>query len=84
MLCNLGKPVMSVQNAAAWGYFDCKLEEWNLDVLKDGGFPVEFLPEIANNGSVAGYLADDWHTIPKGTPIGNRVNRNALAAFNSL
>lgn len=32
MLCNLKKPIMSVQNAASWGYFDTSSSQWNLEV----------------------------------------------------
>lgn len=71
ILCNLDVPIMSEQNAASWGYFDCKNNEWNLDILRENGFPVDVLPKIAKSGSIAGHLNDDWHSIPKGTPIGN-------------
>ncbi|XP_031350796.1 sedoheptulokinase-like isoform X2 [Photinus pyralis] len=70
MLCDLEKPVMSVQNAASWGYFDCKNNCWNFTLLKRADFPVHFLPEVVNSGKFVGTLADDWHSIPKGTPIG--------------
>lgn len=72
MLCNLDKPIMSVQNAASWGYFDCKNVQWNENVLKEAGFPVELLPKVVRPGEVAGLLADNWHTIPKGTPISKK------------
>lgn len=61
---------MSVQNAASWGYFDCISNKWNTEILDEAGFPVQFLPEIKESGSIAGHLIEDWHTIPKGTPIG--------------
>ena len=32
MLCGLQKPIMSVQNAASWGYFDTVERSWNLDM----------------------------------------------------
>lgn len=73
MLCNLKKPVMSVQNAASWGYFDCGDIKWNIEILKKAGFPVHLLPDVALPGSVAGNLTDNFHTIPKGTPIGNII-----------
>ncbi|RZC33017.1 FGGY N domain containing protein, partial [Asbolus verrucosus] len=70
MLCNLNKPIMSDQNAASWGYFDCVKHQWNDDILKETGFPTSLLPEIRLSGEIAGYLDDNWHSIPKGTPIG--------------
>lgn len=70
MLCNLNDPIMSIQNAASWGYFDCKNNEWNLDVLEQNHFPINLLPKVIKSGSIAGCLSDDWHSIPKGTSIG--------------
>ncbi|NXS22697.1 SHPK Sedoheptulokinase, partial [Mystacornis crossleyi] len=32
MLCDLKKPLMSVQNAASWGYFNCRNKSWNTDI----------------------------------------------------
>ena len=32
MLCNLDKPVMSVHNAASWGYFDTTNKKWNTEM----------------------------------------------------
>lgn len=29
MLCHLERPVMSIQNAASWGYFDTVSKQWN-------------------------------------------------------
>lgn len=61
---------MSVQNAASWGYFDCREKKWNTEVLEAGEFPVHFLPEVHESGNVAGHLLESWHSIPQGTPIG--------------
>lgn len=71
MLCDLDMPVMSEQNAASWGYFDCKGKRWNEDILEEAHFPTRLLPKIVDEGNVAGYLTEEWHTIPQGTPIGN-------------
>ncbi|KAL1498093.1 hypothetical protein ABEB36_008947 [Hypothenemus hampei] len=70
ILCDLAKPVMSNQNAASWGYFNCKLNTWNTELLEQSGFPINILPEIRDSNQVAGHLIDSWHGIPKGTPIG--------------
>lgn len=32
MLCDLKKPLMSDQNAASWGYFNCRNKSWNTDM----------------------------------------------------
>ncbi len=32
MLCDLESPVMSVHNAASWGYFDTRQSSWNIDM----------------------------------------------------
>lgn len=71
MLCNLDKPVISDQNAAGWGYFNCVTKSWNTDILKNADFPVHLLPDIRQTGTIVGNLADNWHSLPKGTPIGN-------------
>ncbi|RZF35494.1 hypothetical protein LSTR_LSTR010185 [Laodelphax striatellus] len=70
MLCNLCHPVMSVQNAASWGYFDPVASQWNLQLLEEAGFPVDLLPTVVDSGTLAGCLAEPWHSIPAGTPIG--------------
>lgn len=64
---------MSVQNAASWGYFDCKNIRWNTELLQDAGFPVSLLPDVKDSGEIAECLADNWHTIPKGTPISKYI-----------
>lgn len=73
ILCNLDKPVISNQNAASWGYFNCKLNSWNTEILGQAGFPVHLLPEIRSTSLFAGRLVDSWHDIPKGTPIGEYI-----------
>ncbi|XP_049858512.1 sedoheptulokinase-like [Schistocerca gregaria] len=70
MLCDMDKPVMSVQNAAMWGYFDTNTSEWNTDILHNAGFPTHILPRIVKSGEVAGSLANSWYGIPSGTPVG--------------
>ncbi|XP_014262375.1 sedoheptulokinase-like [Cimex lectularius] len=69
MLCELKKPVMSVQNAASWGYFDTNSAEWNTEILDSAGFPVELLPKVVPSGEIAGRLTETWHSIPAGTPV---------------
>ncbi|XP_044753729.1 sedoheptulokinase-like isoform X2 [Coccinella septempunctata] len=70
MLCDSDTHYISEQNAASWGYFNCRTYKWNLEMLEEAGFPIEILPEIKMSGQIAGYLADTWHSIPQGTPIG--------------
>lgn len=67
MLCGLQKPVMSVQNAASWGYFDCSNSQWNLKILEGADFPVSILPKVCESGQIAGDLSDSWMSIPIGT-----------------
>ncbi|KAA0201875.1 hypothetical protein HAZT_HAZT005859, partial [Hyalella azteca] len=69
MLCGLEHPVMSVQNAAAWGYFDAAAKTWNTDILSAAGLPLELLPTVVESGEVAGELTSNWYAIPKGTPV---------------
>ncbi|KAG7483759.1 hypothetical protein MATL_G00041680 [Megalops atlanticus] len=70
MLCGLDKCVMTTQNAASWGYFNTNMNQWNLDILKDAGFPVHLLPEPVQSGSCAGLTCSEWHGIPARTPVG--------------
>lgn len=81
MLCNLKQPVMSVQNAASWGYFDPVKSEWNIDLLKEADFPIHLLPRVGESGTQAGILAESWHSIPAGTPIGNTVQYLSLFLY---
>lgn len=70
MLCGLQKPVISTQNAASWGYFDCQSNQWNVKVLDDADFPVGVLPKVCENEEVAGDLSDSWFGVPIGTSMG--------------
>lgn len=72
MLCGLESPVMSEQNAASWGYYDCVSSQWNSALLAEGGFPVHLLPLVVPAGGVAGTLHQAWLGIPEGTPVGER------------
>ncbi|XP_066289726.1 sedoheptulokinase-like [Branchiostoma lanceolatum] len=60
MLCGMELPVMSVQNAASWGYFDCGSRLWNREILEEAGFPCEVLPRVLDPGEVAGTLRQPW------------------------
>ncbi|XP_070591526.1 sedoheptulokinase [Erythrolamprus reginae] len=70
MLCSREKPQMSVQNAAAWGYFSTIEKSWNTALLKDSGFPIHLLPEVVDSGDLAGETCQAWHWIPAGTKVG--------------
>ena len=69
MLCDLHSPIMSVQNAAGWGYFNTREKSWNVDLLKSSEFPIHLLPEVVDPGTVAGTLSKCWYGIPRGTPV---------------
>ncbi|KAI5720408.1 hypothetical protein M8J77_006156 [Diaphorina citri] len=71
MLCDLQEPVMSNQNAASWGYFNCKLSTWNEQILRnhEPSFPLHLLPKIQPSGTIVGTLTRDWLGINKDTPI---------------
>lgn len=69
MLCDLKSPVMSIQNAASWGYFNTQDKTWNLDILKSVDFPTHLLPKVVDPGSVAGTLSKSWYGIPSGTEV---------------
>lgn len=69
MLCDLDCPVMSIQNAASWGYFNTLDKTWNLNVLESVGFPIRLLPKVVDPGSAAGTLSKAWYGIPRGTEV---------------
>ncbi|XP_032072376.1 sedoheptulokinase [Thamnophis elegans] len=70
MLCSREKPQMSVQNAAAWGYFSTLEKSWNTKLLENAGFPIHLLPEVVDSGDLAGETCQAWHRIPTGTKVG--------------
>lgn len=71
MLCDLDVAVMSVQNAASWGYFNTQEKSWNTKILSEAQFPTRFLPEVVLGGDYAGKLTGSaWHLIPVGTGVG--------------
>ena len=60
----------SDQLAASWGYYNTVKGEWNVDVMKSSGFPVDMLPTVLASEEDAGTLSHQWFGIPAGTPIG--------------
>ncbi|KAL1132231.1 hypothetical protein AAG570_010188 [Ranatra chinensis] len=84
MLCNLKKPIMAVQNASSWGYFDTNSMEWNYEALEEAGFPVYLLPKVLASGKVAGHLVDCWHSIPAGTPVGAALGDLQCSVLSAL
>lgn len=85
MLCDLDVPVMSVQNAAGWGYFNTEKREWNTDILEQAGFPIRFLPKINLGGQYAGRCsATAWLVIPEGTPVGASMGDFQCSVISAL
>ncbi|XP_078404367.1 sedoheptulokinase isoform X1 [Cetorhinus maximus] len=70
VLCGLKRPLMSVQNAASWGYFNTRCGTWNLKILRDSGFPTYLLPVVVKSGAIAGKTAHEWYGVPEGTEVG--------------
>lgn len=69
MMCDLERPVMSIQNAASWGFFNTQIKEWNVDILKSVNFPVHLLPKVVDPGTIVGQLSKNWSGIPRGVDV---------------
>ncbi|XP_068246527.1 sedoheptulokinase-like [Palaemon carinicauda] len=69
MLCKLDHPIMSVQNAAAWGFMNTTTKDWNHDLLQEAGLPPNFLPKVVDSCEEAGKLPSAWYGIPANTPV---------------
>ncbi|CAI9591403.1 unnamed protein product, partial [Staurois parvus] len=83
MLCGMKTPVMSVQNAASWGYFNTRTKTWNVDILQEQGFPVSLLPPVLDAGCIAGKSSYDWCGIPQGTDVGVSLGDFQCSVFSS-
>ncbi|XP_066455584.1 sedoheptulokinase [Eleutherodactylus coqui] len=84
MLCGLQKPLMSVQNAASWGYFHTRTKTWNMDILQEWGFPVPLLPTVLDAGSIAGKTSYDWCGIPQGAEVGVALGDFQCSVYSTL
>lgn len=69
-LCNQEEPIMSIQNAASWGYFNVRDRSWNADILREAQFPIHLLPSVVQPGTIFGTLYNTVYGIPKGVLIG--------------
>uniref|UniRef100_A0A3P8WCN0 Sedoheptulokinase n=1 Tax=Cynoglossus semilaevis TaxID=244447 RepID=A0A3P8WCN0_CYNSE len=70
MLCGLDNCVMTPQNAASWGFFNTRTNQWNTDVLKAASFPLSLLPHCVPSGSLVGQTCFEWHGIAAGAAVG--------------
>ncbi|GAB6018691.1 hypothetical protein CHUAL_000367 [Chamberlinius hualienensis] len=84
MICGLDAPIMSVQNAAGWGYFDTVTKKWNTDRLSTSDFPIHLLPEVVDPGETIGLLQSSWYGIPEGTPVGVALGDMQCSVFSTL
>lgn len=83
-LCGQDEPVMSVQNAASWGYFDCESSTWNKEILSEAGFPIRFLPKVKESGSLAGSLQSFWLDLQSGTKVSVAMGDLACSVYSVL
>ncbi|KPP67856.1 sedoheptulokinase-like, partial [Scleropages formosus] len=84
MLCGSEKCLMSTQNAASWGYFCTHTSQWNMDILKDSGFPVHLLPEPVPSGCRAGFTSTEWHGIPAKTAVAAALGDLQCAVYSCM
>lgn len=84
MLCGLQKPLMSVQNAASWGYFNTRAKSWNTDILQEWRFPISLLPNVVDAGCVAGRTSYEWCGIPQGAEVGVALGDFQCSVYSSL
>ncbi|XP_010903430.2 sedoheptulokinase isoform X1 [Esox lucius] len=84
MLCGLESCAMTGQNAASWGYFNTATNQWNMDILKDAGFPVHLLPECVPSGCIAGQTCCEWHGVPANTPVGAALGDLQCSVYSSM
>ncbi|KAJ8267235.1 hypothetical protein GJAV_G00140180 [Gymnothorax javanicus] len=84
MLCGLNKCRMSTQNATSWGYFNTTSHQWNLDILKDSGFPVHLLADPVMSGCTAGLSCSEWHGIPPQTPVAAALGDFQCSVYSCL
>ncbi|XP_069800484.1 sedoheptulokinase isoform X2 [Dendropsophus ebraccatus] len=83
MLCGLQKPLMSVQNAASWGYFSTRTKTWNMDILQEWGFPIHILPNVVDAGCIAGRTSYEWCGIPQGAEVGVALGDFQCSVYSS-
>ncbi|XP_053562071.1 sedoheptulokinase [Bombina bombina] len=83
MLCGFQRPLMSVQNAASWGYFNTRSKTWNTDILQKFGFPVSLLPDVVDSGFIAGKTSFEWCGIPQGAEVGAALGDFQCSVYSS-
>ncbi|XP_042562800.1 sedoheptulokinase isoform X1 [Clupea harengus] len=84
MLCASKGCSISAQNAASWGYFNTVTHQWNLDILREAGFPVHLLPEPVESGTFAGHTCSEWHGVPANTPVGAALGDLQCSVYSSM
>ena len=79
LLCGNERPVTDASNAASWGIFDLKKNQWDLRAAQALGIEKRLLPDIRETGSVVGHLSLQWSEclgFPAGIPVVNAVGDN--------
>ena len=60
------KHYFSIWIIALFNIFIIHTLQWNEDLLRQEGFPVEMLPPVVAAGTDVGVLSMSWFDIPKG------------------
>ena len=58
--------IFSIWIIALFNIFIINIFQWNEDLLRQEGFPVEMLPPVVAAGTDVGVLSMSWFDIPKG------------------
>ncbi|RWS22872.1 hypothetical protein B4U80_04420, partial [Leptotrombidium deliense] len=86
MICDLQTGVISLQNAASFGFCDPTTKTWNIASysLQKANFPVDILPQIVNAETFHLSLANKWLSIPSKTKVFVAFGDTQCAVYSAI